>query len=57
VTRAERQRLVRLGSPGLLGSLRRWPFVEGWVRRRRSGSKGSVDVGIVALLAIIGLTP
>jgi quinol-cytochrome oxidoreductase complex cytochrome b subunit len=33
-----------------------WPFIDGWVRRRRPGSEFSVYVGIVAVLAIIGLT-
>ncbi len=33
-----------------------WPFLDGWVRRRRPGSEFSVYVGIVAVLAIIGLT-
>jgi quinol-cytochrome oxidoreductase complex cytochrome b subunit len=33
-----------------------WPFIDGWVRRRRPGSEFSVYVGIAAVLAIIGLT-
>ena len=33
-----------------------WPFIDGWVRRRRPGSEFSVYVGIVAVLAIVGLT-
>lgn len=33
-----------------------WPFVDGWVRRRRPGSEFSVWVGALAALAIIGLT-
>ncbi len=33
-----------------------WPFIDGWVRRRRPASELSVWVGIAAVLAIIGIT-
>jgi quinol-cytochrome oxidoreductase complex cytochrome b subunit len=33
-----------------------WPFVDGAIRRRRPGSEASVWVGILAVLAILGLT-
>lgn len=33
-----------------------WPFIDGWVRRRWPASEFSVWVGILAVLAIIGLT-
>jgi quinol-cytochrome oxidoreductase complex cytochrome b subunit len=33
-----------------------WPFVDGWIRRRRPGSELSVGIGIVAVLSILGLT-
>jgi len=33
-----------------------WPFLDGWVRRRRPASELSVWVGIAAVLAIIGIT-
>nr|HMQ23621.1 hypothetical protein [Planctomycetota bacterium] len=33
-----------------------WPFVDAWIRRRRPASELSVLVGILAVLAIIGLT-
>jgi ubiquinol-cytochrome c reductase cytochrome b subunit/cytochrome b6 len=33
-----------------------WPFIDGWIRRRRKGSEFSVYVGILAVLVIIGFT-
>jgi hypothetical protein len=33
-----------------------WPFIDGAVRRRRPNSEFSVWVGVLAVLAIIGLT-
>jgi quinol-cytochrome oxidoreductase complex cytochrome b subunit len=33
-----------------------WPFIDAWVRRRKPASEFSVWLGIVAVLAIIGLT-
>jgi quinol-cytochrome oxidoreductase complex cytochrome b subunit len=33
-----------------------WPFVDGWIRRRRPASEVSVWFGIAAALAIIGMT-
>lgn len=33
-----------------------WPFVDGWIRRRRPGSELSVGIGIIAVLSILGLT-
>jgi len=33
-----------------------WPFLDGWIRRRRPRSEFSVYVGVAAALAIIGLT-
>jgi len=33
-----------------------WPFIDGWVRRRRPGSELSVWVGIGGALTLIGLT-
>jgi len=33
-----------------------WPFIDGWVRRRRPGSEFSVWVGILGALTLIGLT-
>jgi hypothetical protein len=33
-----------------------WPFVDGWIRRRRPGSEASVWIGIGGALAILGLT-
>ncbi len=33
-----------------------WPFIDGYLRRKRPGSEASVFVGIVAVLAILGLT-
>ena len=33
-----------------------WPFIDGFVRRRRPGSELSVYVGIVAVLALLSLT-
>ncbi len=33
-----------------------WPFIDGQIRKRWKGSEASVWVGIVAVLAIIGLT-
>lgn len=33
-----------------------WPFLDGWLRRRWPGSEASVYLGIVAMLAILGLT-
>jgi len=33
-----------------------WPFIDGWVRRRRPSSEFSTWVGILAVLAIIGMT-
>jgi len=33
-----------------------WPFIDGFIRRRRPGSEASVYVGIVAVLVIITLT-
>jgi quinol-cytochrome oxidoreductase complex cytochrome b subunit len=33
-----------------------WPFVDGWIRRRTRFQEASVWVGVVAVLAIIGLT-
>jgi quinol-cytochrome oxidoreductase complex cytochrome b subunit len=33
-----------------------WPFVDAWIRRRRPGSEASVAFGVLAALAIIGLT-
>lgn len=33
-----------------------WPFVDGWIRRRRPDSELSVWIGILAVLSILGLT-
>jgi quinol-cytochrome oxidoreductase complex cytochrome b subunit len=33
-----------------------WPFIDGWIRRRRPASEASVWIGIAAVLGIIGLT-
>jgi quinol-cytochrome oxidoreductase complex cytochrome b subunit len=33
-----------------------WPFIDGWIRRRRPGSEASVWVGTLAVLVIIGFT-
>ena len=33
-----------------------WPFIDGWVRRRRPASEFSIWVGILAVFAITGLT-
>ncbi|MDH3590777.1 MAG: cytochrome bc complex cytochrome b subunit [Planctomycetota bacterium] len=33
-----------------------WPFIDGWIRKRKPASEFSVFVGILAVLAIIGLT-
>lgn len=33
-----------------------WPFIDAMLRKRRPGSEASVYIGIVAVLAIIGLT-
>ncbi|MCA8971766.1 MAG: cytochrome bc complex cytochrome b subunit [Planctomycetes bacterium] len=33
-----------------------WPFIDGWFRKRRPASELSVWIGILAVLAIIGLT-
>ena len=33
-----------------------WPFVDGWIRRRRPGSEVSVVIGLIAVLVILGLT-
>lgn len=33
-----------------------WPFVDGWLRRRRPGSEASAWIGVAAVLAILGLT-
>ncbi|MCB1221302.1 MAG: cytochrome bc complex cytochrome b subunit [Planctomycetales bacterium] len=33
-----------------------WPWIDGAIRRRRPGSEASVFIGILAVLAIVGLT-
>ncbi|MBK8099994.1 MAG: cytochrome bc complex cytochrome b subunit [Planctomycetes bacterium] len=33
-----------------------WPFIDGWIRRRWPGSEASVWIGILGVLAIVGLT-
>ncbi|MCB9889768.1 MAG: cytochrome bc complex cytochrome b subunit [Planctomycetes bacterium] len=33
-----------------------WPFIDGWIRRRWPGSELSVWIGVLATLALIGLT-
>jgi quinol-cytochrome oxidoreductase complex cytochrome b subunit len=33
-----------------------WPFIDGWIRKRRPGSEASVWIGIGATLVIIALT-
>jgi quinol-cytochrome oxidoreductase complex cytochrome b subunit len=33
-----------------------WPFVDGWMRKRRPGSEASVWIGVCGALAIIALT-
>ena len=33
-----------------------WPFIDGWIRRRRPQSEFSVYLGIVAVLALLALT-
>jgi ubiquinol-cytochrome c reductase cytochrome b subunit/cytochrome b6 len=33
-----------------------WPFIDGWIRRRRPGSELSVWIGTLAALTIIGFT-
>jgi quinol-cytochrome oxidoreductase complex cytochrome b subunit len=33
-----------------------WPFVDAWIRRRRPGSELSVWIGVLGVLAIVGLT-
>ncbi len=48
---------VAFGSLGvILLVMAAWPFVDGAIRRRRPRSEASVWVGIVAVLAILGLT-
>ena len=48
---------VAFGSLGvILLVMTAWPFVDGALRRRRPQSEASVWVGIVAVLAILGLT-
>ncbi len=33
-----------------------WPFIDGWIRRKRPGSEFSVWLGIVAVLCLLALT-
>ncbi len=33
-----------------------WPFIDAWIRKRRPASEASVWVGVLAVVAIIGLT-
>lgn len=33
-----------------------WPFIDGWIRRKKEGSEASVWIGICVALTIIGLT-
>ncbi|MEK7469031.1 MAG: cytochrome bc complex cytochrome b subunit [Planctomycetota bacterium] len=33
-----------------------WPFIDGWIRRKSKFQEASVAIGILAVLAIIGLT-
>ena len=33
-----------------------WPFIDGWIRKKRPGSEFSVWLGIVAVLCLLGLT-
>jgi len=51
---SERAALLSLGA--IVALMAAWPFVDGWIRRRRPGSEASVFVGIVAVVAIVGLT-
>ncbi len=51
---SERAAFASLGA--ILVVMTGWPFIDGWIRRRRPGSEASVFVGIAAVLAILGLT-
>jgi len=51
---SERAAFLSLGA--IVVVMAAWPFIDGWIRRKRPGSEASVFVGIVAVLAILGLT-
>ncbi|MSR46370.1 MAG: cytochrome bc complex cytochrome b subunit [Planctomycetes bacterium] len=51
---SERAAFASLGA--IVVVMAAWPFIDGFIRRRRPGSEASVFVGIVAVLAIVGLT-
>ncbi|RMG98609.1 MAG: cytochrome bc complex cytochrome b subunit [Deltaproteobacteria bacterium] len=48
---------VALGSMGFaVVTVVLWPFVDGWIRRRRPGSEASVAIGAAAVLILLALT-
>jgi quinol-cytochrome oxidoreductase complex cytochrome b subunit len=51
---SERAAFMSLGA--ILVVMTAWPFIDGWIRRKRPGSEASVFIGVVAVLAILGLT-
>jgi hypothetical protein len=51
---SERAAFLSLGAIVLVMAM--WPFIDGFIRRKRPGSEASLFVGIVAVLAILGLT-
>lgn len=51
---SEQAAFLSLGA--IVALMAAWPFVDGWIRRRRPGSEASVWIGIAAVVAILGLT-
>jgi quinol-cytochrome oxidoreductase complex cytochrome b subunit len=44
-------------STGFVGFLALvWPWIDGWIRKKRPGSEASVDIGIIAVIIILALT-
>ncbi len=51
---SERVAFLSLGA--IVATMAAWPFIDAFIRRKRPGSEASVFIGIVAVLAILGLT-
>ncbi len=51
---SERMAVITQGI--FVGLVLAWPFIDGWIRKKRPGSEASLYVGIVAALGLLGLT-
>jgi ubiquinol-cytochrome c reductase cytochrome b subunit/cytochrome b6 len=46
--------VLSTGFVGFLAAV--WPFIDGWIRKKRPGSEISVGIGIAAVIIVLVLT-